>query len=159
MPVPTFGVASSPESAVQTGAATSSVLTETFLASCFHAAGASMMPAPCAVVGMPGISRAVPVRAVLRASAVTGTALALAADSSSAAAPATCGAAMDVPLYMPYPAGSAYPASGTDSPASHIGIDETAAPGAAICGASAPFSAGPRDENPKIPCAALTFDP
>ena len=35
------------------------------------------MPAPCAVVGMPGISRAVPVRAVFSAAAETGTELAL----------------------------------------------------------------------------------
>ena len=66
---------------------------------------------------------------------------------------------MEVPLNMPYPAGSSYPVSGTDWPGSHIGIEETAAPGAETCGARAPFSAGPREEKPKIPCSAVTFAP
>src|SRR6266542_6177055 len=70
----------------------------------------------------------------------------LPALTSSAAAPAACGEAIEVPLNIEYPGGSTYvPATGP--PGCHSGVDETAAPGAMMLGLNPPSSRGPRELN------------
>ncbi len=105
-PVPDFGVASIPASAPHTGASTVYDVGSAPLASSFHAFGTLMSPAPCAYAGWSARNVAELVSAERSAAGVTFVPERRAADRSSATSPAACGDAIDVPLNMPYPAGS-----------------------------------------------------
>ena len=84
--------------------------------------------------------------------------VALYALTSSAAAPVACGAAIDVPCSIEYPAGRLY-VPGTGLGTSHRGTVEIAAPGATMSGLNPPSSRGPREENGCIDSAAFVTEP
>ena len=90
---------------------------------------------------------------------VTGISWSKVPDRSTAAAPAACGDAIEVPLNMAYPMGSVYPASARSGCLSHCGTVEMAEPGAEISGLKSPDSVGPREENGCRACAAETTEP
>src|SRR3954447_10568419 len=97
------------------------------------------------MAGIPLTKSAVLYSALRSWAGVTARSVARAADSSSAAAPAVCGEAIEVPLNIAYPAGSVYPASTTSGCFNQRGTVDTADPGAITSGLNPPSSRGPRD--------------
>src|SRR4051812_4940411 len=160
MPTPVFGVASRPDSAVCTSTDVATASGFGLSDSATNAAGTLNSPAPWAYAPMPGTNRAVDLMAA-RSCATGGRrplCVALYALTSSAAAPVACGAAIDVPCSIAYPAGRAYvPATGPG--ASQRGVVEIAAPGAMMSGLKPPSSRGPREENGCSDTAFWVFEP
>src|SRR4051794_23838486 len=107
MPVPRFGVARNRAIGVQTGASEVYVRVSTGAPLRYaQVAGTSIMPLPWAYTGAWGIGLAAVYSARRSAAGVMPWSVAFAADSSSAAAPVACGAAIEVPLNIEYPGGS-----------------------------------------------------